>query len=137
MYDSTNHSEYVSKHTLIYFFSVFAWEPCYMSGGTFHPHPIECNKYFQCDHSVSLERTCDGESVFDSNSNVCVPDRPGIVCPDPALAPPKPSAQQTTEVTTAEATTTKSSTRGTPKIDTKRLTRPLYPARPGTKLYLD
>jgi hypothetical protein len=29
-----------------------------MSGGNFHPHPIECNKYFQCEHSASKVRTC-------------------------------------------------------------------------------
>ena len=104
-----------------------------MSGGNFHPHPIECNKYFQCEHSASKVRTCAGDTVFDSNSNVCVPHRPGIVCPDPALAPPKPPSQNTKEVTTTsspplpDVTTTASST----PVKTKRLTRPLYPARPG------
>ncbi|VDI55241.1 Hypothetical predicted protein [Mytilus galloprovincialis] len=108
---------------------LFAWEPCYMSGGNFYPYPTDCNKYFQCEHSVSLVRSCDGDTVFDVNSNVCVPHRPGVVCPDPALAPPKPPGQEpetTTNTPSINSTTTASS----PKIHTKRLTRPIYPARP-------
>ncbi|CAC5363629.1 unnamed protein product [Mytilus coruscus] len=110
---------------------LFAWEPCYMSGGKFYPYPTDCNKYFQCEHSASLVRSCAGDTVFDVNSNVCVPHRPGVVCPDPALAPPKPPGQETVDETTTNTPSINSTTTASsPKIHTKRLTRPIYPARP-------
>lgn len=121
----------------LFLFKVKAWDPCQLLEGSFFRHPTDCNQYFQCEHKKSILQTCTGALVFDVDSNNCVHDRPGIVCPDPAKAPPKPSGYEpitrkipSTKPTTTPATTTTT----TDSVFSSNQTRPEYPGRPGKDL---
>lgn len=109
---------------------VLAWDPCSLQDGSFYRHPTDCNKYFQCEHKKSILQTCTGELVFDVSSNNCVHDRPGMVCPDPAEAPPKPTGYEplTRKIPVTKPTTTPSST--TESVFSSNQTRSVYPGRP-------
>ena len=73
------------------FIAELAWNPCAYFGDAFFPHPIDCNKYFQCEHGKSRVQTCTGDLVYDKVATVCVDDRPDLECPEPMNAPAKPA----------------------------------------------
>ncbi|XP_062572188.1 uncharacterized protein LOC134234145 [Saccostrea cucullata] len=111
---------------------LLAWDPCSLQDGSFYRHPTDCNKYFQCEHKKSILQTCTGELVFDASSNNCVHDRPGMECPDPDKAPPKPPGYKpaSPKTTTTQVTTSPSPTTTTDTVFTSNQTRSVYPGRP-------
>lgn len=120
----------------LFLFKVKAWDPCQLLEGSFFRHPTDCNQYFQCEHKKSILQTCTGALVFDVDSNNCVHDRPGIVCPDPAKAPPKPTGYEpiTRKIPSTKPTTTPATTTTTDSVFSSNQTRPEYPGRPGKDL---
>lgn len=121
----------------LFLFKVKAWDPCQLLEGSFFRHPTDCNQYFQCEHKKSILQTCTGALVFDVESNNCVHDRPGIVCPDPAKAPPKPPGYEpiTRKIPSTKPTTTPATTT-TDSVFSSNQTRPEYPGRPSKDLWL-
>lgn len=126
---STNQSTAPEKATVE---MLKAWDPCQLLEGSFFRHPTDCNQYFQCEHKKSILQTCTGALVFDVDSNNCVHDRPGMVCPDPAKAPPKPTGYEpiTRKIPSTKPTTTPATTTTTDSVFSSNQTRPEYPGRP-------
>ncbi|XP_069104363.1 uncharacterized protein [Argopecten irradians] len=112
-----------------------AWTPCAFKKGSFFPHPISCNKYFQCEHGNSRLQICTGDLLFDVTSAVCVEDRANLVCPIAADAPPAPP---TTPTPVKSTTTAASVVKRTTEADTSSgvssknnsMTSSIYPSRP-------
>lgn len=112
-----------------------AWTPCAYKSEAFYPHPIACNRYFQCEHGKSLLKTCTGNLLFDVTSAVCVEDRADLICPDADNAPPAPPTtrapvnKQTSTTTRTPASQNKPfPTEPTP--DNSSVTSSVYPSRP-------
>ncbi|XP_033759840.1 uncharacterized protein LOC117342009 [Pecten maximus] len=111
-----------------------AWTPCAFKDGSFYPHPIACNKYFQCEHGQSRLQVCTGNLLFDVTSAVCVEDRADLVCPDAAAAPPAPltssSSAKTTIATSSAIQTTTPATKNGDTSSNSSIGSSIYPSRP-------
>ncbi|KAL3847740.1 hypothetical protein ACJMK2_018634 [Sinanodonta woodiana] len=76
--------------------TVYSWDPCAEYEGTYFPHPVRCEWFFQCNHNISLLQNLACVSKFTR----------GIKCPDPSMAPPMPKTETATTTMELIPTTT-------------------------------
>lgn len=54
---------------------------CYEDG--FFPHPVRCNQYYSCNHSILLEFVCPKNEVFNAKQNNCTSPSTAYACVTP------------------------------------------------------
>ncbi|KAK3589633.1 hypothetical protein CHS0354_015124 [Potamilus streckersoni] len=108
---------------------VYSWDPCVEYEGTYFPHPVRCDWFFQCNHDISLLQKCTSDLVYDWKSLACVSKfTRGIKCPNPSMAPPMPQTEAATTTMEIMPTTTVTFTsKSTTTVDENSISVPQTP----------
>ena len=52
--------------------SVYSWRPCSKYEGGYFPHPVYCDKFFQCTNGQTIEHKCTKGLIYHWKDKTCV-----------------------------------------------------------------